>query len=68
MKIRVTLEVEDELHNAVVQALGIGRWDEKTHQAANEAHALCRRWFEDGALVTLVVDTDTETCEVEEVK
>jgi len=69
MKIHVTLEVENELRDAITRTVGMaGRWDEKAHGAANAAHKLCRRWFESGSLVTLVIDTDTETCEVEEVK
>jgi hypothetical protein len=33
---------------------------------AEEAHALCGRWFQFGDTLTVEIDTDTETCVVVE--
>ena len=74
MKIRIHMKTPDSLNDAIESACEdeVGGApddelkDEEFHQLVEKTKELAENWFRYGELVTLVIDTETETCTVEE--
>jgi hypothetical protein len=73
MKFEVQLRVSPAaLAVAIKRALNeadestIGHVDPALEARAEKANALCGRWFQFGEILTVVIDTEAETCKVAE--
>ena len=76
MQVRITLKTPDALDDAIERAaedeIGGASDDESSQEPFEELVAktkkLAERWFRYGELVSLVLDTEDETCTVERVE
>ena len=60
MKIRVTMKCPDALDSAISK-------ETFNDLEVLQAKRLCQKWFKYGEYITVIVDTEKETCVVEEV-
>lgn len=70
MRVRITLKTPDALNDAIERAAedevgGPPDDDEAFNELVAKTKKLAERWFQYGELVTLVLDTEAETCTVE---
>ncbi len=75
MKLKITMKdpdcLDDTIREEVEDQLNCSDLDEGEAQAVAKVRIerfrkICAKWFQDGEYLTVIVDTDKETIEVEE--
>jgi hypothetical protein len=66
MQIEVTMKTPDALMDAINDALSVVEDEEIRQEKEAALEELCKKWFQYGEYVTLIIDTDKQTCTVKE--